>query len=224
MSYLSPDFITFFNELANNNHREWFHANKKTYESAVKEPFRKLVADLIDEVHEDDPDVRIEPKDAIFRINRDIRFSKDKTPYKTNVSAVISPGGRKDKTTPGFYFEVKATGIGIYGGLYMLDKHQLLNVRNHIAGSLEAFDALLNEPAYKKEYGGTLLGDQHKRIPPEFRDIVEEQPLIANKAFYYHSELPAKHITSEKLLDTLMEKYFIAKPMKEYLTEALGGE
>ena len=100
MAYFTQDFIDFFQELSANNHREWFHANKKRYEQQVKVPFQSFVQLMIDRVQEVDRNVVLTPKDAIFRINRDIRFSADKTPYKTNVSAIISSGGKKDKNDP----------------------------------------------------------------------------------------------------------------------------
>ena len=223
MAYFTPAFLSFFRDLAANNHREWFQENKKTYEQQVKKPFERLVTDLIDRIHADDPAIMIDAKDAIFRINRDIRFSTDKTPYKTNVSAAISPGGRKDMTYPGLYIELKAEEIGIYGGLYMPDKDLLHRVRSHIAATLDELESMLGDPAFKKEYG-TLRGDQHKRVPAEFQEAAKRQPLIANKAFYYYTKLPATLLTTEHLLDVLMEKYFIAKPMKEYLTRAAQGE
>lgn len=222
MAYFTSAFSTFFQDLARNNHREWFQENKKTYEQEVKKPFARLVTDLIDRIHADDPEIMLDTKDAIFRINRDIRFSKDKTPYKNNVSAVITPGGRKDVSTPGFYFELKADEIGVYGGLYQLDKEQLLRVRTHLAETPDELESLLSDPVFHKEYG-TLLGDQHKRLPAEFKEAAIRQPLIANKAFYYHTQLPGKLLTSDKLLDVLMEKYFIAKPMKTYLMRAVRG-
>jgi uncharacterized protein (TIGR02453 family) len=94
MVYFEKDYFEFFKELAANNHKEWFDVNRSRYHSSVKEPFDKFIADLITEVHKIDKKIEIAPKDAIFRINRDIRFSKDKTPYKLNRSAIISPRQR----------------------------------------------------------------------------------------------------------------------------------
>ena len=90
MKYFSSDYLEFFKELAPNNNKDWFDKNRKRYIDSVKEPFKKFVTDLIQEISKVDDEVQIEAKDAIFRINRDIRFSKDKTPYKLNNSAIIS--------------------------------------------------------------------------------------------------------------------------------------
>jgi len=111
-------YIQFFQDLANNNVREWFHANKKTYETAVKKPFYKFVEQLIEEIRLVNPDILITPKDAIFRINRDIRFSKDKSPYKLNMSAAISKYGKKGNTCPGLYNDTGAEYVYVTRGAY----------------------------------------------------------------------------------------------------------
>ena len=115
-SYFSKDFLDFFKELAANNNKDWFDANRKRYDKSVKEPFKAFVADLISESQKIDPSIDIEAKDAIFRINRDIRFSKDKTPYKLDRSAIISAAGRKDHSIPGFYIALGPDKTYLGGG------------------------------------------------------------------------------------------------------------
>ena len=102
MAYFTKDFIDFFKELAANNKKEWFDSNRQRYEKSVKQPFAEFVQEMIDRIQPDGPAVYISTKDAIFRINRDIRFSNDKTPYKTYMAALVSAKGKKDKGTPGF--------------------------------------------------------------------------------------------------------------------------
>lgn len=220
MAYFTQDFISFFEELAENNHKEWFDANRKRYVKSVKEPFAAFVGDMIDRVKEEDPKIMITPKDAIFRINRDIRFSKDKTPYKTNVSAIISRGGRKDKTYPGMYFELKPAEVRYYGGAHMLDKEQLYKVRSAMAADLSGFEDVLNDKTFKKTFQ-TIHGEKNKRIPKEFQEAAERQALIANKSFYYYSILPASLLLSDKLADELMDCYQAGKPMMQWLADAM---
>ena len=100
MPYFTKETIKFLNELKKNNNREWFNANKSRYIAQVKDPFEIFIGDLIEAMNPYFESLPIAPKDAIFRIYRDVRFSKNKIPYKTNVSAIISPGARKDKTPP----------------------------------------------------------------------------------------------------------------------------
>lgn len=215
MSYFTSDFIAFFKELAANNNKAWFDANRQRYEKSVKQPFQEFVDEMIIRIRADDPSVDITSKDAIMRINRDIRFSKDKTPYKTHVAAIISPGGKKDKSVPGNYIHLDAEHIRIYGGAHFLEKEQLQRVRTAIAENLDTFSKLINEPEFKRKFA-TLRGEQHKRLPEEFRAAAEKQPLIANKQFYYFAKLDAKHILDSNLTDTLMEYYFAGKHVNQF--------
>lgn len=221
MSHFTKEFIKFLKDLSKNNNREWFNENKKRYENSVKEPFFNFVDEIITRINMDDPSVAIEPKDAIFRIYRDVRFSKDKSPYKTQASAVISPGGRKDLVNPGMYLEINDNDFKIYGGLYMLDKNQLQSVREHIAANLKQFSKLLNDKKFKTTYG-EIHGEKNKRLPVEFDKIKDEQPLIANKQFYFFDRLDLETILKPNLTDIVMKHYHVSKPMNAFLKEALG--
>jgi len=219
MSYFTQDYIDFFKELSENNHKDWFDLNRKRYKTTVKDAFQNFVALMIDRVAAIDPTIALTPKDSIFRINRDIRFSKDKTPYKTNNSAIISPGGRKDKSTPGLYFELNHERVRIYGGVYMCERAQLHRIREEIAKDISGLHNALNDKNFKKKYG-ELQGEKNKVIPKEFKEIGQKEPLIYNKQFYYWAELDAKHILSPKLDDIIMEHYNAAKPIREFLLRA----
>lgn len=220
MPHFTKDFIKFFQDLTKNNDREWFHANKKNYEVHVKNPFKDFVQLIIDKMQEVDPTVVILPKDAIFRINRDIRFAKDKTPYKTNVSAAISAGGRKDHSKPGVYFEMGAENFSIYSGVYQPDKNQLQSIREGIASQPKEFEKILNDKKFKK-FWGEIHGEKNKRIPKEFKEDVETQPLIANKQFYVMTQFDADKILDPKLDKIVMEYYLAAKPLGDFFYEAI---
>ncbi len=220
MNYITEDFINFLEDLKNNNNREWFLKNKARYEKFAKKPFESFVQDMIYRIHEDDETLMVTPKEAIFRIYRDIRFSNDKTPYKTHLSAVISNGGRKNYTDPGVYIESSAERLRFYNSIYQLSKDQLENVRGFISSNLDEFNSLLKEKNFKK-YFGTIRGEQNKRIPKEFIEISERQPLIANKQFYYFTELNPTKILSKSLSSTLMKFYHTGKPMNLFLKRAL---
>ena len=125
MAYFDADFIQFFKELEAKNNRDWFQANKKRYEARVKKPFASFVAELIDQLQPLDPRMLITPKDAIFRIYRDVRFSPDKAPYKNHVSANLSPGGRKDMLRPCIYLQFNHQSAAVYSGLYRLQAKEV---------------------------------------------------------------------------------------------------
>ena len=221
MSYFTKEFISFFTFLEKNNNREWFAENKSRYENYVKIPFEHFVQDMIFTIQEVDENLITSPKEAIFRIYRDIRFSKDKTPYKNHVSAVIANGGRKNVTDPAVYIEINANEMKFYSGIYQMDKDQIYNVRSFIASNLDEFNDLLKEKDFKK-YFGTIHGEQNKILPAEFKEIAKTQPLIANKQFYYFGKLPQNKILSKTLTKDLMKYYFAAQPMSKFLQEALG--
>ena len=220
MNYFTQDFLKFFKELEKNNNREWFNKNKSRYEESVKKPFEAFITELIRRIHDEDPNINTNPKDSIFRIYRDVRFSPDKRPYKTHASAVISAGGRKDMRDPGHYIELSAKEIRFYGGLYMIEKNDLQMIREHIAANTARFNKLIGDKKFKKVFG-KMLGEQNKRIPPEFKEAYEKQPLIANKQFYFFAKLDTKELPNKKLTDKLMNFYKVAKPINNFLKQAL---
>ena len=220
MAYFNNDFLKFFRELEKNNNREWFNKNKKRFTESVKEPFEKFIGDLIDAVHAVDTKVMITPKEAIFRIYRDTRFSKDKTPYKDHVSAVVSPGGRKDMVTPGLYIQMNHKETRVYGGLYGCDTKQLQSIRESIAADLSGFKRAINSKRFKDTYG-EIQGEKNKRLPKEFVEAAEKQPLLFNKQFYYYTKLPAKTALSDDLVKQVMKCYRAGDTVRKFLTEAL---
>lgn len=221
MSWFTDDFNRFFKDLAKNNNKEWFDANRKRYETSVKRPFESFVAEAIKRIHQHDKSITIEPKDAIFRINKDIRFSKDKTPYKLEASAIISRAGRKDHAVPGIYFAFGPEAVKFYGGCYQPEKEQLLAIREAI---------LKDGKGFRKAIGGKpflalfkeVQGEANKVLPPEFKAAAAKEPLIANKQFYVGAELPAKLVSDAKLLDILMEHWLAMCPFNQWLAKAMA--
>ena len=220
MAWFTNDFNAFFKDLARNNNKEWFDANRKRYEASVKKPFEVFVAEAIKRIGKHDKTVRIEPKEAIFRINRDIRFSKDKTPYKLNTSAIISPAGRKDHATPGIYFELGPESVKFYGGAYQPEKEQLERIRTAIMRDPKGFRKTIENKAFTAMFDG-VLGDANKVLPAEFKEAAKKEPLIANKQFYVGAELPAKLVADPKLMDRLMDHYLAMCPFNAWLTAAM---
>lgn len=219
MAYFTQDYLNFFAELSENNHKDWFDENRKRYKSTVKDPFTNFVAAVIDKVAAMDPTIALTPRDAIFRINRDIRFAKDKTPYKTNNSAIISRGGRKDKSTPGLYFELSHERVRVYGGVYMCEKNLLYRIREEIAKDTIGLHKALDDKQFKKVYG-ELHGEKNKVIPKEFKEIGASEPLIYNKQFYYFTEMDADMILADDLDEKIIECYRAATPVREFLLRA----
>ncbi|RPI69514.1 MAG: DUF2461 domain-containing protein [Ignavibacteriae bacterium] len=216
---LTKEFFTFFAELEKNNSKEWFDAHRAEYEKYVKGPFKNLVQAVIEKIRTVDPVVHMDAKDAIFRINRDIRFSKDKAPYKTNVAANIGRYGKGAMGHPGFYFELNARGGAVGGGSYMPDKEQLAAIRDLIAHEGSDLHKFLKAKAFRDRFG-ELRGEKNKVLPAEFKQAALVEPLIANKQFYYWAELPKKAVASTDLVNVLFDHYKAAKPVQDFLTQA----
>jgi uncharacterized protein (TIGR02453 family) len=221
MPHFEKDFFDFFKELSANNSKPWFDENRKRYEKSVKVPFAGFIKDLIVEVNKLDKSIDIAPKDAIFMINRDIRFSKDKTPYKTNRSAVISPNGKKDKTNPGLYIEISPEQCGVYGGVYVTDKMQLQNIRETIAQDPKKLLKLMNEKTFKDTFG-EVRGEKNKVIPKEFKDVGEKFEIIYNKQFYWFTEFKPSEALKCDFLKKTMQVYKVNKKMMDYFRAALN--
>lgn len=220
MAWFTADFNQFFKDLAKNNNKEWFDANRKRYEASVKKPFEAFVAEAIKRIAKHDKSVAIEAKEAIFRINKDIRFSKDKTPYKLEASAIISPAGRKDHGVPGIYFALGPEAAKFYGGCYQPEKDQLLAIRQAIMRDGKGFRKAIDAKPFKALFG-TVQGEVNKALAPEFKAHAAKEPLIAHKQFYVAAEKPAKLVTDPKLMDALMDHWLAMCPFNQWLTKAL---
>ena len=226
MKYFTNDFVQFFKELAANNNRDWFAANKKRYEESVKKPFEVFIADLIKQMEKNEPAFKeLQPKECIFRIYKDVRFSKDKTPYKHSASAIVAPGGRKSHDKPGLYVELGAEDARIYGGVYMTEKEQLMHIREHIMANEKGFLKALNSKGFKETYGGLLHGEKNKRLPnKELQAAAVKQPYIANKSFYYFTKLKPAVISENNLMQKVLNAYKDGQPMREFLVTAAGKQ
>ena len=177
---------------------------------------------MVARIGEHEVDLSQEPRDAIFRINRDVRFSKDKSPYKTHVGAMISSRGRKELGWPGFYIQLSHEGMMVAGGAYMPDKDIIQRIRSRIATDPEAFADVIGRPVFRSVYGG-IQGDQLKRVPREFQETYEVQPLVANKQWYFVAEEDPEAILRDDLADQLMERYLAGFEVSEYLRDAIRG-
>jgi uncharacterized protein (TIGR02453 family) len=217
---LTPEFNQFFIELAANNHKDWFDLNRKRYETNIKKPFEEFTSLLIDEVNNIHSEIKPEPKKCIFRINRDIRFSKDKTPYKLNRSLAIGKEGRKDMSPKGLYVELGPEHIRVYRGLYQLERTEVEKVRTYIAKHSTALKKIYKDPTFIK-YFGEIRGEKAKRLSKELKPLAEKEELIFNKQWYYFSQMPATLVTSEELISEIMKRYLAGEKLAAFLEKAL---
>lgn len=221
---LNNDFLQFLYDLSQNNNRDWFEKNKKRYEASVKKPFEATVGEVLQRLATLEPEfARVEPKNCVFRIYRDTRFSADKSPYKTHVAAVFVPQGKKsveDLAIPGYYLHVEFGSLQIGGGAYFLDKEPLRKVRTAIMQDPEAFRELISEKNFVEKYG-EIKGDKNKMLPPEFKEAVKSEPLLANKQFYFMAELDPENALRADFPDFVFEYFRAGKALNDYFRKVI---
>lgn len=219
MPYFSHEYLNFFIELAANNHKDWFDLNRGRYENHVKKPFSAFTQELIKQLASNYAVFKdLLAKDCIFRINRDIRFAKDKTPYKLMCSAVVAPEGKKSTAINGIYFELTPEHVRVYGGVYEIDKEQLHELREGIASNMVDFNRLLTHPDFVNFFGA-IHGEKNKVLPAELKAAAHEQPLLYNKQFYFYATFPAELMLEDQLLDTLLNAYEIGRPLESFFNQ-----
>lgn len=219
MPYFSKDFMSFFRGLEKNNSKEWFDAHRNEYEQQVKAPFRALVTDLIERINSIDPRYHTTAAEAVFRINRDIRFSANKQPYKTNVAASIAEGGRK--VNPGFYIHFDAKQGLVGGGAYDLQKEELERLRHYLAAHPGVLAKAAAHPKFTASYGH-ILGEKNKSLPPLFKEAATKEPYLFNKQFYFMQEMKSDILLSDTVLDVFTDCFIAAKPVLDVLKNALA--
>src|SRR5947209_6587562 len=159
--------LQFLRSLKRNNNREWFQKHRSNYEQHIKQPMADLIEALHMDFQEFAPEMIASPKVSAYRIYRDTRFSKDKTPYKTHVAAVFPRSGLSKHEGAGFYLHIGPAELLIGGGLYMPFPEDLSAVRWHIAENPETFLAIVGGGKFRKMFGD-LGGERLSRVPRGF--------------------------------------------------------
>ena len=217
---IQQQFFDFFANLERNNNRAWFQDHATEFSKHVKAPFLTLVEELLFRLRAEDPLITMSATEAVFRIHRDVRFSKNKEPYKTAMGASISRGGRKDMSSPGLYLEINAHGGHVAGGVYMPSKEQLADIRAWIADHPAECMEALNDPAFTAVFG-SLRGERNKVLPPDFRDVAKQIPLIANKQFYYWGDISKADLMAADAADRILAMHNAASAVRDMLRQAL---
>jgi len=170
---MDKNILEFLSDLSKNNNREWFAENKNRYEEA-RAAFLTLVDNLINSLSIKQPLFsQLKSKDVVFRIYKDVRFSKDKLPYKTQFGAYLAPGGRKSPLG-GYYLHVEPGNSFLAGGVYCPDSENLKAIRSEIYFNLAEFEKIIAQPTFKKLFGeikGSKLTRPPKDFPKDFEGI-----------------------------------------------------
>ena len=202
---IHPDTLKFLKELSENNNREWFNDNRDRYQE-IRKQFSYFISVLIHRLNAMDPAIGMpEPKNCIFRINRDVRFSPDKSPYKTNIGAYIASGGRRT-FNPGYYVHLEPSGCFAAGGMYMPPSAALKAIREEIMYDPDVFRGIIENPVFKANFG-EIHGEQLKTAPQGYDKEDPNIDLIRFKSYTVFKSVPDEIVQSETYLEHLFSVY-----------------
>jgi uncharacterized protein (TIGR02453 family) len=222
-THFSGEALKFLRGLKRNNDREWFGARKDVYERELKEPMLKLIGEVNEAMVEFAPMHVRPPQKIVMRIYRDIRFSKDKRPYKTHVSAWWVRDGLQKTSGAGFYLSVNPEEVVIAAGVYMPEREQLLAIRRYLAEHYEEFRAVMKGRklrALMQENDGVSLTRAPKGFPEDHPAI----DLLKNKQWGVSARLPSERAMKTTLVKDVVERFKAAAPMIAILNAPLVGK
>jgi uncharacterized protein (TIGR02453 family) len=212
--------FTFFRQLKRNNNRDWFQPRKQQFDEHVKAPMTALVEALNSELARWAPAYVTDPKKAIYRIYRDTRFSKDKTPYKTHIAASFVHGALEKHVSAGFYVAVSPEGVDIGGGIYMPGPEELLIVRTLIASDYRGWEKVTTGKALTSLVG-ELRGDELTRVPKGFLPDHPAAPMLRKRQWYFFLTLDAKLAAGSRLVGEVAKRFRAMLPAVDFINAPL---
>ena len=212
--------IKFLRGLRKNNTRVWFNSHKAAYEALLKLPMQSFIASLKSPMAKLAPEIDVNPKRSMFRIYRDIRFSKNKAPYKTHVAAVFHLKGHWENSA-GFYTHIEQGGVYAGGGIYMPDSQQLKKIRGALVERSKEFLEIVEAPKFRRRFGG-LEGEKLKRPPHGFPPDHWMGEWLKHKSFYTGVEWEEAECYSPQFLKKVLAVYKDLLPLVRFLNSALG--
>lgn len=217
-----PDGIRFLERLKRNNNRPWFQKHKAEYEELVRFPMQCLIASLAPRMADVAPDMEFNPRKSIFRIYRDVRFSKNKAPYKTNIAASFQFRGRRSLSErPGLYLGIEPGPIYVGGGLYMPSGEQLKTIRHAMVERPDEYLAIVGSKRFRREFG-EVEGETLQKAPlgyPSDHPMIEH---LRHKQFYAGKELIHPACFPASFLDVVVRVYEDIMPLVRWLDKAVG--
>jgi uncharacterized protein (TIGR02453 family) len=216
---MANQYLKFLETLAQNNHKSWMDENKTWY-LAVKEEFLNDVSEMLAHISAWEPALSsFKAKDCVFRQNRDVRFSANKDPYKTNFAAYFSVGGKKS-LGPGYYVHVQPGKSFIAGGIWMPESETLKKIRQEIDYSGKELEAILIDPKFNKSFPG-LEGDKLKNVPKGYEQDHPYIELLKAKSFIVSNSISDGDISSGDFKKKAIEGFRLMKPFHDFLSRAI---
>ena len=223
--YFDTKLFDFLRELRENNCREWFHAHKARFEAEVRDPLLRFVGDVGPRLEKISPHIIADPRPvggSVFRIYRDTRFSKDKTPYKTNLGAHFRHAAGKDVHAPGYYLHLEPGDVFAGSGVWRPDAPSLARIRDAIVDDSPAWKKIITHKSFAG--GCTLSGDKLKRPP---RGYDKDHPFIEDlkrKDFVTFTNFTEKDACAADFMTRWVTYCRTAAPFMKFISEALGTD
>jgi len=220
-THFSEAAVKFLRGIARHNDREWFEPRKPIYEAELKAPMLALIGEINEALHDFAPEYVRPPQKSLMRVYRDVRFSKDKKPYKTNIAAWWARTGLEKTSGGGFYFEMTATEICIAAGCYMPQKDQLLAIRRMLLERHEDYRAIVGSKkllAVLTPFDGLKMTRGPKGFPADHPGL----DLIMQRQWGVSSRLPVEVALKSGLLNEIVKRFKVAEPLVSLLNEPLA--
>jgi uncharacterized protein (TIGR02453 family) len=222
---LQSSTLKFLKDLKKNNNKPWFEAHRGQYESARMD-FENFIKIILEKHSKKDADLReLSAKKCMFRMNRDIRFSKDKTPYKINLAASMDRGGKKSGFA-GYYFHCEPGNSFMGGGIWMPDKDQVKKVRQEIDYCFSEFDKIVTSKKFRSTYSELYSGEGIKlsKIPHGFEKDNPAAEYLKFKSWLVLTNLKDEELTSNALLKKTLSAFEILQPLINFINRALSTD
>lgn len=214
-----PSTLSFLRELKQNNNRDWFNIHRPEYEAA-RENYGIFVNQLIAGIKEFDPSIgTLEAKDCWFRINRDIRFSPNKEPYKTNMGAYIARGGRKSPSA-GYYFHLEPDASFVSGGIYMAPPENMKRIRSEINAYSNEFLKIVSSKVFTSAFS-SFDSESLKRVPQGFSADSPVADYLKMKHITPYRAMSDTDLASKNLLASCLSTFKVLYPLVQFLNRAI---
>jgi uncharacterized protein (TIGR02453 family) len=219
MEPIKKSTLEFLNNLKNNNNRDWFIKNKHLYLDA-KSNFELFVQEIINNLVDFEPILKgLEVKSCVYRINRDIRFSNDKSPYKTHLGAFIVKGGKQNGNRyAGYYFHIEPGKSILAGGAYMPPSPWLSAIREKISDEPGNIIKIIESKEFIK-YFGKIDGEKLKTAPKGYPSDHPQIDLLKLKSYLVVNDVPDKMVLSEAFFKHVIDVFKAMKPLNDFLNE-----
>jgi len=231
MSYFTKDTLAFLRGLARHNNKPWFEAHRDDYERHLKEPMGELVEEMAVRLSHTAPEMTGDPKRSVFRIYRDVRFSKDKSPYKNNAgcwffhAASTSKVGREAHGGgAGFYFHLQPGHCFVAGGCWMPPRPALQRFRKALVEDVRGWERIVLAPAFRRRFGALSEDDMLKRVPRGFDPESPAARWLKYQSFTVSRPLTDAQVTSGRLTTLIASDFALLTPLVRWLNGTLGLE